>query len=437
MIVLPALSADLRIDTGAGSLVIALFPLAFAASLVLGARLGDRYGRRRLFRVGLAGLAASSVLVALTSSLAPLLVARVLQGAAAGLLLPQALATVQHTTTGRRRARWLGVYAGVLGIGTTAGQLLGGAFTSSPLGDAGWRQVFTTIAALSLAVLAATAFVPETRSGSASRTDLPGAVLLGLGLTAVLLTLSVGREAGWPWWAFVLLAAAAALLGAFALWERRIDPRRALLPPATLGQPALLVGLCLAGIFFSGYGAFVYLFVLAAENGMGLSSLTTALTLLPFAIGFVVTSLVLPRLPTRRTPRRVMRRGAIAQSMLLIAIGLTVFAGWPSPSPWLLQPLMVLLGAAQSLVYTPLIGLVLDTVPVVLAGVASGLLSTVQQLATALGVAAFALLSASLSASPAGAFLVCLCVQSAMAMLSLVTTWALRPGAERGGVAGD
>ncbi|WP_022900549.1 MFS transporter [Humibacter albus] len=416
-IVLPAIEKDLRIGTAVGSLFVALFSLGFAVALVFGGRLGDRYGRRRIFIIGLAAFALSSIAVALAPAVLVLLVARILQGIMVGLLFPQVLATIQHHSTGAARARWLAAYAAVIGGGTTLGQILGGALVSVDWGGTGWRQVFVLVALLCAVVAGLCGAVPKTRSEHPVGTDVPGALLFGAGIAAVLLPLALGPQSGWPWWSYAAIAAAVLLLAAFAVLQRRGDPARVLMPPAALREPELVLGLTLAVLFFAGYGAFVYYFSVSFEEGLGMSAFSVALSLAPFAIGFIAASLVVPRIAGRFGPVRTMLAGAIAQAVLLGLIALLVFALWPHPWQWMLQPALILMGVAQAFMYGPLIGTVMGAMPRHLAGLASGLFATAQQVAIALGVAAFgALYGAFALHGPAG-FVCCAVLQAAVALV--------------------
>ncbi|MGQ7313151.1 MFS transporter [Microbacterium arabinogalactanolyticum] len=416
MIALPAMTADLGMGGGAGSLLVTIFLLGFASSLVLGGRLGDRYGRRRLFRIGALALAATSVLVAVSPESLAVLSSRFAEGVAIGLMLPQVLATIQNTAEGRRRAAWIGLYVAVIGAGTMLGQLITGAVVALPWGALGWRAAFVVVALIAGVAAAAASAVPETRVPGGG-IDVVGAVLLSLTVGCLLAALAVHGSALLT----VGLAAGAVVTGGvLVLWERRMTGDRALLPAVAMREPALVIGLALNAIFFTGYGAFVYYFVFAAENGMGLTAIQTAGTLVVFAAAFVAVSVIAPRLHARLPARTLMVAGTAVQGLTLAGVALWAAAGWPAPQPLVLQALLGALGGAQALMYAPLVGTVMNAVPPAVAGMASGLFSTVQQVALALGVAIFSLVYAAADAGGGEGLVVCALVQAGLAVPMLV-----------------
>ncbi len=422
----PSIAADLGIGTDGATLTVALFPLGFAVVLVLGGRLGDRYGRRLVYRLGLVGLVITSVAVALAPGAVTLLGARFLQGTAAGIMLPQVLSTIQHTAVDHARARWQAWYGAVIGAGTIVGMLLAGVLMlgGSP---AGWRLMFWAIALLSGVALVLSVLVPETRSPHrrTSGLDGVGTVLLAVGLGGVLLALAVGRTRGWPWWIDAGLLASLLVLVVFGWWERRRPAEQALLPPAALAEPALATGLAMAVAFFAGYGAFLYVVTATLQARARLSGLASAGELVLFTLGFIVTAVLLPRLSGRWPRPRLLRTGAFAQAALLVAIAALWWSD-PLPSPWLLQPLLTLLGAAQAFMYNPLLGTVMSAVPSRIAGLSSGLFSTGQQLGNSVGVTLFGLVFAGLGGAGAAASLpACLLVQAAVAVAFAAATGLL------------
>lgn len=413
---LPALEAGLALSTSTGTLVVALYSVGFAASLVLGGRLGDARGRRRVLRLALAALIPASLVVAIAPGAALLLFGRAAQGIASGLALPQVLSTIQHTTSGRSRARWTGAYAAVIGGGTAVGQLGAGLLVSADPFGAGWRLSYAMVAAVAGLALAVSRAVPETRSNTTTRLDPMGALLLGAAIAVLVLPLGLGSSLR-PQITLVLVALSLVLFALFAAWERRRTARDALIPTAALRVDALRVGLALTLLFFAGYGGFVYYFPTTLQAGLGLGALTASIVLMPFAAGFVVTSALLPLLLVRSAGRRVMRMGVAAQIVLLGSVAAVVAGGGTQPPLCLLCGLLVGLGAAQAAMYGPLIGSVMGALAPGLAGLASGLFSTLQQVGIALGVPLFGLVLESLPAAPSVTFAACVGVQILISVL--------------------
>src|SRR5580704_14878985 len=208
-VALPTIDADLRASQPMLELVVSGYASAYALLLVLGGRLGDSLGRKRLFLIGMAAFTLTSLACGLAPTAGFLVGGRIAQGASAALMVPQVLATIQAATTGERRTRALGKYGATSGLAAVLGQVLGGLLVAWNLDGTGWRPIFLVNVPIGLAGLVlAKRYVPDTRHGNAARVDGKGTVLLGLTVLAVLLPLTEGRSLGWPVWTFVLLALA-------------------------------------------------------------------------------------------------------------------------------------------------------------------------------------------------------------------------------------
>lgn len=407
---LPALGTELSLAPAVSTMVVALFSAGFAASLVLGGRLGDAWGRRRVLRLALTAMVPASLLIAVAPGVGILLVARVVQGIACGLALPQVLSTIQHWTRGRPRARWTGAYAAVVGGGTALGQIGAGVLvTADPFG-LGARLSLAGVALLALIVLATSRTIPESRTRVVGVTDPLGALLLAAAIITMVLPLGLSSMAG-PGLVVIMLAFSAVLFLAFVLWQRQRTPQRALVPLPALRVRPLHVGLAQTLLFFAGYGGFTYYFSTMLQAGLDLGALPTSGLMMPFAGGFVLSSALLPLLPERMTPRRTMAVGALVQVLLLGVIAVVIDAGAQEPPLVMLCLLLTMLGIAQAAMYGPLIGSVMSSLDAGLSGVASGLFSTLQQVGVALGVPLFGLVLGVLPAAPGHAFALCVGVQ--------------------------
>lgn len=393
-VALPAIGSDLHASPAALQLVVGSYGIANACLVVVSGRLGDAYGRRRLFILGLIGFAVFSLLCAAAPNMALLLAFRVGQGATAALMTPQVLATIAHSLTGQDRARAVGLFGAVGGTAAAVGQILGGVLVSADLGGTGWRAVFLLNVPIALAAVLAAAFLlPETRSVAGRLSlDVTGAGLLGLVLVTLLLPMSEGRALGWPAWTWGALGAVlplAALFGAHQSHAER-TARVPLVPPSVLALRQLRVGLLIAVLFFAGFGGFMFAFSLALQGGLpgaaGLSALACGLALLPFAAGFLLASVAGPRVEAR-LGARVIALGSVVQAVGFAALAVSVALTWPAVTPLGLAPAMLVAGVGQGLVMIPLFGVVLRTLPVSQAGLGSGILITTQQTCLALGAA--------------------------------------------------
>ncbi|MGE5286326.1 MAG: MFS transporter, partial [Micromonosporaceae bacterium] len=364
-VALPSIDADLHASAPLLELVVSAYACAYALLLVMGGRLGDTFGRRRLFLTGMAAFTVTSLACGLAPSATVLVVARAAQGVSAALMVPQVLATIQAATTGQRRARALGRYGATGGIAAVIGQLFGGLLVSANLDGATWRPIFLVNVPIGLAgLLLARHYLPDTRAESAARVDGPGTVLLGVMVLALLIPLTEGRSLHWPTWTIALLAAAPFAAAALIAVESRTERagRVPLVPPSLLRHATMRRGLSLALPFFAGFGAFMFCYALLVQQGLRASPAVAGAGLVPMAAVFLLASLSTSRLLARFGPR-VLIAGAVLQAIGLLMLGSTVLAAWPGlPITWL-APGLAVAGAGQGLVMSPLMGVVLSDVP--------------------------------------------------------------------------
>jgi EmrB/QacA subfamily drug resistance transporter len=420
-VALPTIDADLRASQPLLELVVSGYATAYALLLVLGGRLGDSVGRRRLFLVGMAAFTATSLACGLAPNAPMLVVARAAQGAAAAMMVPQVLATIQAATSGERRARALARYGATGGLAAVLGQVVGGLLVSANIGGLGWRPIFLVNVPIGLAGLVlARRYVPDTRHGDPAPIDLPGTALLGVTVLALLVPLTEGRSLRWPDWTIAALFLAPLVATAFWAVERRVERRgrTPLVPPSLVRHPTMQRGLLLAMPFFAGFGAFMFCYALLVQDGLHASALTAGLGLAPMAAAFLLASLSTSRLLARYGPK-VLAAGGLLQALGLVALAVTVWQGWPHLAVIDLSPGLIIAGFGQGLLMSPLFGVVLSQVPAAAAGAGSGVLTTTQQTALALGVATLGSLFLALAGDGAGvpaAFVVVLAVQVLVAV---------------------
>ncbi|MET7377649.1 MFS transporter [Streptomyces sp. NPDC005526] len=397
-VALPTIGRDLGAGEAVLELVVAGYGVAYAVLLVLGGRLGDLFGRRRLFLGGMAAFGLTSLACGLAPDAWSLVAARVAQGAAAAAMLPQVLATIQAATSGPRRARAMGLYGATAGLSMVAGQILGGVLVAADVAGTGWRSVFLVNVPFVIAglVLGARA-VPETRSPRPEPVDGPGTLLLAASLLALLVPLTEGRAAGWPLWTWLSLAAFPGLAAAFYAVERRADRqgRTPLVPPSLFALTSLRRGLVIIVPFSIGFSGFMFVVAVALQRGAGLGPVPAGLTLAPMAVVFFFVSLAGPRL-VARYGTRVVTAGALIQAVGVGLLALAAWRDWPGLGPAALLPGAAVAGAGQALQLPVLFRIVLSEVPAARAGVGSGVMVTTQQSSLALGVATLGTLFLSL-----------------------------------------
>ncbi|MFE9553065.1 MFS transporter [Streptomyces sp. NPDC006703] len=388
-VALPSMDSDLAAGPAMLELVVAGYGVAYAVLLVLGGRLGDMAGRRRLFLIGMAAFGLTSLACGLAPTAWTLVGARVAQGAAAALMMPQVLATIQATTQGPCRARAMSLYGATAGLSMVAGQILGGVLVAADVAGSGWRSVFLVnvpVAVLGLFLTARS--VPETRSERPATIDVPGTLLLAVSLVSLLLPLTEGRAAGWPLWTWVSLAVFPFAAVAFFLVERGADRRgqTPLVPPSLLELHSLRRGLVLVVPFSIGFSGFMFVIAVVLQQGLRMGPVAAGLALVPMALAFFAASLAGPRL-IGRFGTRVVTAGGVLQAVGVALIALTVWRDWSGLTITELAPGVAVAGLGQGLQLPVLIRLMLSDVPADRAGVGSGVVVTTQQSALALGVA--------------------------------------------------
>lgn len=399
-VALPTIDADLHASPATLELFVAGYGTPYALLLVLGGRLGDLFGRRRLFMLGMASFTVFSLLCGIAPTPAALVAFRALQGSSAALMVPQVLATIQSACDGERRAKAIGLYGATAGIAAVVGQLAGGAIVAADVAGQGWRPIFLINVPIGLVGLAlASRYVPSTRSDEPARIDAAGTALLAVAVLSLLVPLTEGRALGWPAWSIALLALFVPALAGFVLVERRLERNggHPIVPPSLVRLPGMRRGLLLVVPFFVGMGAFFFVCAVALQDGAHLGPLQSGLALAPMAVAFLAASLCTARLAAR-FGRRVLAVGGAVQAIGLAVLAVAVFRNWPHVDPVSLAPGMIVAGVGQGFVMPLLFGFVLAGVPAARAGVGSGMLVTTQQIALALGVATLGSLFLSLAA---------------------------------------
>ncbi|MDI6516136.1 MFS transporter [Streptomyces coelicoflavus] len=403
-VALPTIGADLSASEAVLELVVAGYGVAYAVLLVLGGRLGDLFGRRRLFLGGMAAFGLTSLACGLAPDAWSLVAARAAQGASAAAMLPQVLATIQATTSGPRRAKAMGLYGATAGLSMVAGQILGGVLVAAtPLSflfgaGTGWRSVFlVNVPVVLVGLFLAARAVPETRSARPEPVDVPGTFLLAASILTLLVPLTEGRAAGWPLWTWLSLAAFPFAAAAFFAVERRADRagRTPLVPPSLFAIVSLRRGLLLMVPFSIGFSGFMFVIAVALQQGAGLGPVAAGLALAPLAVVFFFFSLAGPRL-VARYGTRVVPVGAALQGVGLALMTLAAWRSWPDLGLVELLPGAAVAGAGQALQLPVIMRVVLSEVPAVRAGVGSGVMVTTQQSSLALGVATLGTLFLSL-----------------------------------------
>jgi EmrB/QacA subfamily drug resistance transporter len=387
----PAIRSELRASTAALQWIIGGYALAFAIGLITGARLGDRYGRRRLFVAGTVGFAAASLAAALAVGPAMLIGCRLAQGAAAALLIPQGLGIIRDVFAAGEQGRAFAVFGPVIGLSAVLGPIIGGALVSLDAFGTGWRLIFLVNLPLAVAAaIGAVQIMPESRAPRAPRPDGLGTVLCAAAMGLLVYPLIQGREAGWPAWTYLMMAASVLAVGLLAGWSRRRGRRGqgTLVETSVFRHRGYSAGLACVVVFFAGMAGTLLTLTVYLQFGEHFSAVHAGLTLAPFAAGSAVgavlaATVVVPRLG----------RGALQVAAVLIAAGAwwlrsSIVAHGLATGAAELIPAQLLLGAGIGMLISPLFDFILASVSDHEVGSASGVLNATQQLASAIGVAA-------------------------------------------------
>jgi EmrB/QacA subfamily drug resistance transporter len=423
-IALPFIGKDLNIGLANLSWIVTGYSLAFGGLLLLGGRLGDLYGRRRIFMVGLATFAVASLLGGLATSEGLLLAARGLQGFGAAMASPAALALITTTfPAGPARNRAFAVYAAMSGAGAAVGLILGGWLTGTSLdlfGTVvdGWRLTFLINVPIGLvAALLAPRLLAESESGD-GHLDIPGALTGTLGLLGIVYGLTRAGEAAHGWgdpWTIAALAAGVALLVAFAVIESRVA--HPLLPVRIFQNRTraasfvvmMLVPAAMFSMFF-----FLSLFI---QNLVGYSPLRTGFAFLPFSVGIVIGAGLSSNLVNRIDARFIAGIGTVLAGIALF--GFSRLSIDESPTHLLsalmhgtpvgadvnywtsILPFIVIMSVGMGLTFVPLTLTAVHHVRSEDSGIGSGVLNTMQQVGGALGLATLSTVSLHFTSSRA------------------------------------
>ena len=325
---LPSIQSSLGADTVESQFVISGYSIVYALLLVFSGRSGDRYGRRRVLVLGTLGFTAASLFCGVAASMEILIAARVFQGAFAALLLPQVMSTIQAALKEPAKTRLLSYYAAIGGLSAAVGRLLGGVIVWADLGGLGWRLIFLINLPLGVvAALGIRAWVPETRADDPDSTDIGGTLLFGAAILGLLIPLSVGRQAGWPAWAWALCVGSAAAFVALRFYESRIEisGRAPLIPPSLLAISTMWRGLLVLGSGFLVFGGYLFAFALAMQEGNSMSALESGMSMAPMALGQFLSAMRAPQI-IKRYGIRSIQIGGLAQAVGVAALG-AVFMG--------------------------------------------------------------------------------------------------------------
>ncbi|SEK93585.1 drug resistance transporter, EmrB/QacA subfamily [Nonomuraea pusilla] len=366
------------------------YTMAMAVGLITGGRLGDLYGRRRMFLVGATGFTAASLLCGVAMSPEMLVGSRVLQGLFGAVMIPQGLGLIKEMFPPEEMGKAFGMFGPVMTISSVGGPVLAGWLVDADFFGTGWRMIFLINLPIGLAAaLAGLRFLPERRLSDATRLDLVGVLLVSVASVLLIYPLIQGRELDWPAWTFVSMAASAVVFALFGRYEARrsASGKDPLVTPSLFRKRAFTGGMVAGLAFFSGMIGLSLVFSLYTQLGLGYSPLKAGLTGLPQAIGGVVGFGLAMSGLREKLGRGLLQIGVVVMAAGAAVLGLTIHLAGLDVGPWQLAPGLLLVGVGMGLTMAPFFDIVLAGVEPRESGSASGTLTAVQQLGGALGTA--------------------------------------------------
>ncbi|NYE59916.1 MFS family permease [Duganella sp. 1224] len=388
-VAMPSIQGSLDASAAELQLVISGYAAAYAVFLITGGRLGDLFGRRRMFLIGISGFGLTSLMCGLATSPSMLIAGRVLQGLSAAAMAPQGLASIHALFPVHERARALGLYGATVGLAAVVAQALGGALISADVFHLQWRVIFLiNLPVVAAVLIGGLPLLPDSRGDSPAPIDRVGVLLCALTLGLLIVPLVEGRELGWPAWACVMLIASPVAGVWFWQYEKSFARRGGvpLVNVELVHQPGLMSGLT-GVLFFYVVSAFFLVFSVYLQSALGLDPLATGLIFLPFGVGFFIGPLTTP------LAIRYFGHWVPAIGMLLEVVGCVYLAALVADAPGQLPahlPLVVavgLLGFGQGWALPTLVRSVIDRAPATGSGMIAGITNSALQISAALGVA--------------------------------------------------
>lgn len=396
-VALPTIRTSLDASEATLSWIISGYALAFGLALIPAGRVGDRFGHKWIFVVGLALFTVASLACGVAQNDLQLIGARIVQGLAGGIFVPAVTAYIQLLFPPQMRGKAFAIMGAVIGVSSALGPIIGGLIIEAFGNENGWRLVFMVNLPFGIAgLIMAAKILPSKQEMDAGEAPAPhggidwvGLVLLTAGLVALLVPLIEGQELGWPAWTYVTLVVGGLLIAAFGAWEVAYSRRGRvpLVPPRLFTRPAFTGGVVLALVYFAAFTSIFFTISILWQTGLGNTALASGVVSLPFALGSIVSSSQSNRLSL-----------SLGRNVLVLGAGLvTVGLGWmwvvltvtdaADLSVWMLVAPMLVAGLGNGAFIAPNAQFIVATVDRPDAGAASGVISTMQRVGSAVGIA--------------------------------------------------
>ena len=385
---LPAIKQSTGASDAQVQLTVAVYGLSFAVCLITGGRLGDLFGRKKIFQIGMAGFTFASVLCGFSQSGEQLIAFRIVQGAFAALMSPQVLATIQVMFVGRERDLATSYVGIAVGIGSLLGNVLGGYLVSANLFGLGWRPIFFVNVPIGItALVLSSILLRESKSERAQKLDIAGALLSGLALFLLIFPISEGRERGFPPWTWAMVAGAGVVAWFWHWYEKQLAKAGGspLVPMELFESKGYGRGITSILLLFSGMSSTSFVVGQFLQRGLGLDTKHAGIIFGALSLSFLLASIGSTKIVARIGTKTLLIGLTILQLGQALLIGAALY--WRgSLNPYAMMPILFVFGLGQGLCVPQIIRQTMNTVGTQNAGAASGVLSTAQQVAFSLGV---------------------------------------------------
>jgi len=389
-IAIPSIQANLGASYATIQWLVAGYSLTFALLLITGGRMGDVFGYKKIFLLGVSGFTVASLLTGIAPNPMFLVIARLLQGSMAALMVPQVMSLMQVMYKPEERGAVMGMFGMLGGLAASLGPIIGGLLIKANLFGWDWRPIFLINLPVGIfAFIAGSKYLPEGKSEHPLHIDIKGTLLIVAALSLLVFPLIEGRDLGWPVWSLILLAASMPALAVFGWYERRKDMRdkSALIVPALFRIRTFISGLGLNVIVESVMIGYFLTFSLSLQIGLGYSPIKAALTGIATALGITVGFVGLGQKLITKIGRYTIIVGSVLFAAGLIVTSAIISHYTLGTHPWQLLPSLFLAGLGLSCVMVPMFSAALQDVDSTHAGSASGILNAVQQVGGAIGIA--------------------------------------------------
>ncbi len=389
-IAIPSIQENLGASYSTIQWLIAGYSLTFAVLLITGGRMGDVFGYKKLFMYGIAGFTIASLLCGLAWNSEILIVARLIQGAMAALMVPQVMSMLQILYKPAERTGVMGLFGAMAGVAATLGPVIGGILIHFNIAGLDWRPIFLINVPVGLiALYLAQRYLPEGKSPHPLKLDVVGTGLIIVAMGLFVFPLIQGRELDWPLWTFVMMACSIPVLILFGWWQNVKDKKdhSPLVVPALLKTRTFVTGLIINLTFEGAMLGFFLPFTLIIQIGFGYEIIKAALTGIPTAIGISVTMAIFSQKLIPKLGRYALTLGTVLMAAGLLVLYFMIRHSGLDTTPWEFIPGLLLTGSGMAMIMAPIFAVVLTDVDQKHAGSASGVLSAVQQLGGAIGIA--------------------------------------------------